>query len=33
MKHIIVIGGGVAGMSAAITAAKAGADVTILESA
>lgn len=31
MKHIIVIGGGVSGMSAAITAAKAGADVTILE--
>lgn len=31
MKHVIVIGGGVAGLTAAITAAEAGANVTILE--
>lgn len=31
MKHIAVIGGGVAGMTAAVFAAKAGAKVTILE--
>lgn len=31
MGHIIVVGGGAAGMMAAISAAKAGADVTLLE--
>ena len=30
-KHIIVIGGGAAGMFAAVTAARAGARVTLLE--
>ena len=31
MKHILIIGGGTAGLAAAVTAAEAGADVTILE--
>lgn len=31
MKHILIIGGGAAGLSAAVTAAEAGARVTILE--
>lgn len=31
MKHIIIIGGGAAGLSAAVTAAQAGAKVTVLE--
>lgn len=31
MQHILIIGGGAAGLSAAVTAAEAGADVTVLE--
>ena len=31
MKHIIVVGGGAAGMMAAVSAARAGAEVTLLE--